>query len=42
MPEQGLFSRFNETLWYGTVEQIRVTDKGNLRFIFRDGQEITV
>ena len=40
--KQGLISSFNETLWYGTVEQVRVNDKGNLRFIFRDGQEITV
>ena len=32
----------NETLWYGTVEQVRVTTEGNLRFIFRDGQKITV
>lgn len=40
--DQGLISSFNETLWYGTVEQVRVTTEGNLRFIFRDGQEITV
>ena len=39
---QGLISSFNETLWYGTVEQVRVTTEGNLRFIFRDGQKITV
>ena len=39
---QGLIPSFNETLWYGTVEQVRVTTEGNLRFIFRDGQEITV
>ena len=39
---QGLISSFNEALWYGTVEQVRVTTEGNLRFIFRDGQEITV
>ena len=39
---QGLISSFNETLWYGTVEQVRVTTEGNLHFIFRDGQEITV
>ena len=42
LKEQGVISRFNETLWYGTVEQVRVNDKENLRFIFRDGQEITV
>lgn len=39
---QGLISSFNETLWYSTVEQVRVTTEGNLRFIFRDGQKITV
>ena len=39
---QGLISSFNETLWYSTVEQVRVTTDGNLRFIFRDGQKITV
>lgn len=39
---QGLISSFNETLWYGTVEQVRVTTEANLRFIFRDGQKITV
>ena len=39
---QGLISSFNETLWYGTTEQVRVTTEGNLHFIFRDGQEITV
>ena len=39
---QGLISSFNETLWYGTVEQVRVTTEGNLRFILRDGQGITV
>ena len=42
LKNQGLISSFNETLWYGTVEQVRVTTEGNLRFIFRDGQEITV
>ena len=42
LKNQGLISSFNETLWYGTVEQMRVTTEGNLRFIFRDGQEITV
>ena len=42
LKEQGLISRFNETLWYGTVEQVRVTANGNLRFIFKGGQEIKV
>ena len=39
---QGLISSFNETLWYGTVEQVRVTADGNLRFLFKGGQEIKV
>ena len=42
LKEQGLISRFNETLWYGTVEQVRVTADGNLRFLFKGGQEIEV
>ena len=42
LKEQGLISRFNETLWYGTVEQVRVTADGSLRFIFKGGQEIEV
>ncbi len=42
LKEQGLISRFNETLWYGTVEQVRVTADGNLCFLFKGGQEIEV
>ena len=42
LKEQGLISRFNETLWYGTVEQVRVTADGHLRFLFKGGQEIEV
>ena len=42
LKEQGLISRFNKTLWYGTVEQVRVTADGSLRFIFKGGQEIEV
>ena len=42
LKEQGLISRFNETLWDGTVEQVRVTADGHLRFIFKGGPEIEV
>ena len=42
LKEQGLISRFNETLWYSTVEQVRVTADGHLRFLFKGGQEIEV
>ena len=42
LKEQGPISRFNETLWYGTVEQVRVTADGHLRFLFKGGQEIEV
>ena len=31
---------FNETLWYGTVEQVRVLKDGKLRFIFKDGSMV--
>ena len=37
---QGLISRFNETLWYGTVEQVRVRKDGTLRFVFKDGSTV--
>lgn len=42
LKEQGLISQFNETLWYGTVEQVRVTADGHLRFLFKGEQEIEV
>ena len=40
--DQSLITGFNETLWYGTAEQVRVTVDGKLRFIFKGGQEVTV
>ena len=35
---QALIREFDETLWLGTVEQVRVMADGKLRFIFKDGQ----
>jgi site-specific DNA recombinase len=37
---QGLITEFDEALWYGTVDQIRVTPDGKLRFIFKDSGEM--
>ena len=38
--EQGLITEFNESLWYATVDQVRVLADGRLRFIFKDGTRI--
>ena len=38
--EQGLIAEFNESLWYATVDQVRVLADGRLRFIFKDGTRI--
>jgi hypothetical protein len=32
-----LIAEFDEVLWYGAVDQVRVTQDGRLRFIFNDG-----
>jgi hypothetical protein len=32
-----LIAEFDEVLWYGTVDQVRVTQDGKLRFILKDG-----
>ena len=40
LKNQGIISSFNETLWYGTVEQVRVLKDGKLRFIFKDGSMV--
>lgn len=37
---QELITEFDEVLWYGTVDQVRVTQDGKLRFIFKDETEI--
>lgn len=29
-----------EVLWYGALDQVRVTQDGKLRFIFKDATEI--
>ena len=35
--EQGVIRTFNETLWCGAVEQVRILQDGTMRFIFKDG-----
>ena len=40
LQEQGLITEFNESLWYATVDQVRVLADGRLRFIFKDGTRI--
>ena len=37
---QELINEFDEVLWYGMVDQVRVTQDGKLRFIFKDKTEI--
>lgn len=39
---QGPITSFDETLWYGTVEQVRVKADNRLCFIFKDGKEIEI
>lgn len=34
--EQGLIRTFNEALWCGAVEQVRILKDGTMRFIFKD------
>jgi site-specific DNA recombinase len=40
LKNQELIAEFDEVLWYGTMDQARVTQDGKLRFIFKDGTEI--
>ena len=35
--KQGPVRTFNETLWCGAVEQVRIKEEGTMRFIFKDG-----
>ena len=37
---QELIAEFDEVLWYGMVDQVRVVKDGKLRFFFKDGTEI--
>ena len=34
---QGPIRTFNETLWCGAVDQVRILKDGTMRFIFKDG-----
>ena len=37
---QALVKHFDEALWYGTVEQVRIGENGAMKFIFKDGTVI--
>jgi hypothetical protein len=38
--KQGPIRTFNETLWCGTIEQVRILKGGTMRFIFKDGAKV--
>lgn len=38
--KQGQIKAFNEILWCGAVEQVRIKEDGTMRFIFKDGAVI--
>ncbi len=38
--KQGPIRSFNETLWCGTVEQVRILRDETMRFIFKDGTKV--
>jgi site-specific DNA recombinase len=40
LQRQELIAELDEMLWYGMVDQVRVTLDGKLRFIFKDGAQI--
>ena len=40
LKRQELITEFDEVLWYGMVDKVRVTLDGKLRFIFKDETEI--
>jgi molybdenum cofactor biosynthesis enzyme MoaA len=40
LTSQEIITEFDESLFYGTVNQIRVTSDGKIKFIFKDGTEI--
>ena len=42
LKRQELIAEFDEVLWHGTVDQVRVKQDGKLRFIFKDETEIEV
>ena len=35
--KQGPIRTFNEALWCGSVDQVRIKENGIMRFIFKDG-----
>ena len=40
--DYGPITGFDETLWYGTMQEVRITTDSHFRFIFKDGCEITI
>ncbi len=41
LENQDMITEFDEVLWHGMMDQVRVTMAGQLRFVFKDGTEIT-
>ena len=37
---EGLIKEFDEELWLGTIEKVRVNSEARVTFIFKDGMEI--
>ena len=35
-------TEFDETLWYGTVDQAWVSARGSIRFVFKDGHQVVI
>ena len=42
LSRKDLITNFDEVLWNGMVNQVRVTQDGRLRFIFKDKTEIEI
>ena len=40
--KQALIPKFDESLWYGTIEQVRIQADGIMKFFFKDGTQIEV
>ena len=40
--QKKLITEFDEDLWYSLIEYVKVFDKEDIRFTFKDGTEIKV
>jgi hypothetical protein len=38
--QEGMLTKFDEKVWKSLVDHVRVIEKEDIRFIFRDGTEI--